>query len=280
MAERQALGRGLSALISRTDRSGSEVRTIPMEHLHRNALQPRKRFDEAGIAELAASIREKGLLQPIVVRRAPEGFEIVIGERRCRAARMAGLASIPAIVRETSDRESLELALVENIQREDLDPIELANAYQGLMELNGLTQEEVAGRLGLDRATVANTVRLLGLPPEIQRDVAEGRLSMGHARALLGCSPHARQRALRDRIVREGLSVREVERLVREAREAGERPGPGLPRPPARSEAEEALRHHFQTPVAIKRSRRGGRVEIRFYNDEDLDRILDLILRE
>ncbi len=279
MAERQALGRGLSALISRTDRSGSEVRTIPLELLHRNALQPRKRFDEAGIAELAASIREKGLLQPIVVRRATEGFDIVIGERRCRAARMAGLASIPAIVRETSDRESLELALVENIQREDLDPIELANAYRGLMELNGLTQEEVAGRLGLDRATVANTVRLLALPPEIQRDVAEGRLSMGHARALLGCSQPARQRALRDRIVREGLSVREVERLVREARESGERPARGPSKQAARSEAEEALRQHFQTPVAIKRSRRGGRVEIRFYNDEDLDRILGLILR-
>jgi ParB family chromosome partitioning protein len=234
----------------------------------------------SGIAELAASIREKGVLQPIVVRRAAAGFEIVIGERRWRAARSAGLASIPAIVRETSDRESLELALVENIQREDLDPIELATAYQGLMELNGLTQEEVARRLGKDRATVANTVRLLGLPAEIQRDVAEGRLSMGHARALLGCSPAARQRALRDRIVREGLSVREVERLVRETREGRERPAPPPSRTAALSEAEQALQRHFQTPVAIKRRGRQGRIEIRFYNDEDLDRLLGLILRE
>lgn len=274
MPERQALGRGLSALISRPERTGEEVRRIPIEDIHKNALQPRKRFDAAGIAGLAASIREQGLLQPIIVRRRAIGYEIVVGERRWRAAKEAGLAAIPAIVRESSDQESLELAMVENIQREDLNPIEQAQAFRALMELKKMTQEEVAGRLGKDRATVANIIRLLGLPQEIQQDVAEGRLSMGHARALLACNSALRQRALRDRIIRKGLSVREAERLAGEKREkAARRPGD-----PSLARIAEDLRRHFQTPVSVSRRGRRGRVEIRFYNDEDLDRILRLIM--
>jgi ParB family chromosome partitioning protein len=279
MAERQALGRGLSALIREPQRQAGEVRSLPVADIRPNASQPRRRFDEGAIAELAASIREKGILQPIVVRRDDLGYEIVIGERRWRAARAAGIASIPAIVRETSDRESLELALVENIQREDLNPIELATAYRGLLELGGLTQEELAKRLGKDRATVANTLRLLALPPDIQQNVIEGSLSMGHARALLSAGNAARQRAIRDRILREGLSVREVERLAQ-----GERPASPAGRPashklePALAHLQTQLQGHFQTPVVLRRRGSRGTIEITFYGDNDLDRIVRLLL--
>ena len=274
MPERQALGRGLSALIGRPERTGDEVRRIPIEDIHKNVLQPRKRFDNAATAELAASIREQGLLQPIIVRRRSIGYEIIVGERRWRAAKEAGLEAIPAIIRDSDDHESLELAIVENIQREDLNPIEQAQAFRALMELKKLTQEELASRLGKDRATVANIIRLLGLPQEIQLDVAEGRLSMGHARALLACSSAVHQRALRDRIVRKGLSVREAERLAGENRAKVAR----RPADPSLARISEDLRRHFQTPVSVSRRGGRGRVEIRFYNDEDLDRILRLIL--
>jgi len=274
MPERQALGRGLSALIERPERTGDEVRMIPIGEIHKNVLQPRKRFDDAAIAGLAASILEQGLLQPIILRQRAIGYEIVIGERRWRAAKEAGLEAIPAIVRESTDQESLELAIVENIQREDLNPIEQAQAFRALMDLKKMTQEEVAGRMGKDRATVANMVRLLGLPQEIQLDVVEGRLSMGHARALLACSSAVRQRALRDRIVQKGLSVREAERLAGETRGKAA----GRPADPALAGIAEDLRRHFQTPVTVSRRGRRGRVEIRFYNDEDLDRILRLIM--
>lgn len=279
MPERQALGRGLSALIGRPERAGPEVRAIPIDDIHKNVLQPRKHFDDAGIEELAASIREQGVLQPIVVRRQAAGYEVIVGERRWRAARAAGLETIPALVRDSSDQESLELAIVENIQREDLNPIEQAQAFRTLMDLNKMTQEAVAARLGKDRATVANTIRLLGLPRDIQQDVAAGQLSMGHARALLACASTARQRALRDRIVRKGLSVREAERLAREERsQAGPRARARTPADAALGQVAEDLRRHFQTPVSVKRSGRGGRVEIRFYSDADLDRILRMIL--
>ncbi len=279
MVERQALGRGLSALIREPERHAGEVRSLPVADIRPNASQPRKRFDEAAITELAASIREKGILQPIVVRRRDSGYEIVIGERRWRAARAAGIASIPAIVRETSDRESLELALVENIQREDLNPIELAMAYRGLLDLGGLTQEELAKRLGKDRATVANMLRLLTLPPDLQQNVIEGSLSMGHARALLSAGSAARQRAIRDRVLTEGLSVREVERLAQ-----GGRPAPPGGRPasrklePALARLQTELQNHFQTPVAVRRRGRRGTIEITFYGDNDLDRIVRLML--
>jgi ParB family chromosome partitioning protein len=279
MAERQALGRGLSALIREPQRQAGEVRSLPVADIRPNASQPRRRFDEGAIAELAASIREKGILQPIVVRRDDLGYEIVIGERRWRAARAAGIASIPAIVRETSDRESLELALVENIQREDLNPIELATAYRGLLELGGLTQEELAKRLGKDRTTVANTLRLLGLPPDLQQNVIEGSLSMGHARALLSVGNAARQRAIRDRILTEGLSVREVERLAQGGRPASPAGRPVSRKPePALAHLQTQLQGHFQTPVVLRRRGSRGTIEITFYGDNDLDRIVRLLL--
>jgi ParB family chromosome partitioning protein len=242
-------------------------------------LQPRRRFDEKAIAELASSIREKGVLQPIVVRRRDSGYEILLGERRWRAARAAGLETIPALVRDASDRESLEIALVENIQREDLNAIELATAYRSLIEMSGLTQEEVAARLGKDRATVANTIRLLALPEDIQRDVLEGTLSMGHARALLGLEPAARQRALRDRILREGISVREAERLAREGRST---PPRARKQPsaadPALARVQADLQRRFQTPVVVRRRGRRGTIQVVFYSDADLDRVLKLML--
>jgi ParB family chromosome partitioning protein len=279
MPERQALGRGLAALLREPERGTGDVRSIPLKDIHSNVLQPRKRFDEAGLAELTASIREKGVLQPIVVRRRDAGYEIVLGERRWRAAREAGLDAIPALVRDTSDRESLEIALVENIQREDLNPIELATAYRGLIEVNGLAQEDLARRLGKDRATVANTLRLLGLPEDIQTNLVEGSLTMGHARALLGAASPARQRALRDRILQEGLTVREVERLAREDRAPRARAPREAPRPdPALARLQGDLQRRFQTPVFVRRRGKRGAIEIVFYGDADLDRIVRLML--
>lgn len=279
MPERQALGRGLSALLREPERSGGDVRTILLRDIHPNVLQPRKRFDEAGLAELTASIREKGILQPIVVRRRDSGYEIVLGERRWRAAQAAGLEAIPALVRDTSDRESIEIALVENIQREDLNPIELAAAYRSLIEENGLSQEDLANRIGKDRATVANTLRLLSLPEDIQANLVEGEIAMGHARALLAALSPARQRALRDRIVREGLSVREVERLAREERVAPPRARREEAKPdPALARIQGDLQRRFQTPVFVRRRGKRGAIEIVFYSDTDLDRILRLML--
>ena len=279
MPERQALGRGLAALLREPERASGDARPIPLRDIHPNVLQPRKRFDEAGLAELAASIREKGVLQPIVVRRRSSGYEIVLGERRWRAAEAAGLESIPALVRDTSDREALEVALVENIQREDLNPIELATAYRGLIEVNGLGQEDLARRLGKDRATVANTLRLLSLPEDIQANLVDGSLSMGHARALLAAPSPARQRALRDRILQEGLSVREVERLAREERRTPPRARRAEPQPdPALARIQGDLQRRFQTPVFVRRRGRRGAIEIVFYGDGDLDRIVRLML--
>ncbi len=279
MPERQALGRGLAALLREPERGTGDVRSIPLKDIHSNVLQPRKRFDEAGLAELTASIREKGVLQPIVVRRRDAGYEIVLGERRWRAAREAGLDAIPALVRDTSDRESLEIALVENIQREDLNPIELATAYRGLIEVNGLAQEDLARRLGKDRATVANTLRLLGLPVDIQTNLVEGSLTMGHARALLGAASPARQRALRDRVLQEGLTVREVERLAREDHAPRARAPREAPRTdPAFARLQGDLQRRFQTPVFVRRRGKRGAIEIVFYGDADLDRIVRLLL--
>ena len=279
MAERKALGRGLAALLREPDRGGADVRSIPIGDVHSNALQPRKRFDEAGLGELAASIREKGVLQPIVVRRRDSGYEIVLGERRWRAAQAAGLEAIPALVRDTSDRESLEIALVENIQREDLNAIELAKAYRGLIEVNGLSQEDLAQRLGKDRATVANTLRLLSLPEDIQGNLVEGALTMGHARALLGAVSPTRQRHLRDRILAEGLSVREVERLAREDRTLPARVRREAPNvDPALARLQGDLQRRFQTPVFLRRRGKRGAIEIVFYSDGDLDRIVRLML--
>ncbi len=285
-ARRPALGRGLSALIpapggpsqtalAEPPRSG--ILVIAIERIHPEKEQPRKRFDGTALDELAASIREKGLLQPILVRKGEDGYRIVAGERRWRAAQRAGLHEVPAIVREMGDAAAFEAALVENLQREDLDPLETALAYQRLCEEGGLTQEEAAARVGKDRATVANVMRLLKLPPEIREAVAAGKLDMGHARALLGAPNETVMLSIGQLAVKGQLSVRDVERLVRQAR----RPGgakPAGPSPEVRH-AEEALARALGARVRVQARRGKGTIEIPFASHEEFTRLFDLLQR-
>jgi len=280
-----ALGRGIGALLpsappvspAATTTSRSAPGEIPVDRIDPNPEQPRRRFDEDALAALSDSIRQHGVLQPVVVRRAGERYELLVGERRWRAACKAGLAAIPAVVADTPDRDRLELALIENVQRRDLNPIELAHAFRTLLE-TGKTQDEIGRRVSLDRSTVANHVRLLELPRELQEDVEEQRLTAGHARALLAVANPERRRHLRDRIVREQLSVRDAEALVRPA-------GARAPRPPARAirdpnlqRAIDALQKRLQTRVRIQGDASRGRVEIEYFGGEDLQRITGILL--
>lgn len=268
----RGLGRGLSALLPELNAAGG-VREVAVSAVRPSPLQPRREMDEEALAELVESVRRHGVLQPILVRPCAEGFEIVAGERRWRAAQRAGLATVPAVVRELGDERVREIALVENLQREDLSPLEEAEAYRQLMQELQLTQEEVAERVGKSRAHVANTLRLLGLPEEVRELLRRGELSAGHARALLGAPP-ARQVELARRVVREGLSVRETEAAVR----AGERPRPR----PREQEAvwqawEERLVRAVGAPARIRPQGRGAKVEIVLRNVEELERLVRLL---
>ena len=289
--KRPALGRGLSALIPITpppppmpepamtppgtpDRRATE---LDIDLLKPNPLQPRQVMDDAALDALAQSIRSHGVIQPILVRRAGDGYEIIAGERRWRAAQRAGLLKVPVVYRDVPDDKLLEVALIENIQREDLNPIEEAQAYKRLTDEFHLSQEEVATAVGKDRATVANYMRLLRLPLEIHQDLASRALTMGHARALAGLTDDRAQRRVAREIVSRGLSVREAEALVR--REAN----PPLPPPPRRVEpntraAEERLRLALGTRVRIVRKGTGGRIEIDFGSEEELHRVYELLL--
>ncbi len=282
MARQGGLGRGLGALIppgaaeSNTP-SGTGYREVPVAAIRPNPYQPRDVFDEEAIAKLADSIREVGLLQPVLVRPAGDGFELIAGERRWRAARRVGLQVIPALVRETDDNTALEEALVENLQREDLNPLEEAAAYQQLIEDFSLTHEQVAARVGRSRASISNTLRLLQLPPSIQRAVREKQLTMGHARALLGTPDRAFQEALAKRVVKDDLSVRQVEEAIR-ARNDGEAKKPtGVPgkmRPAGLAELEEMLGDHLDTRVKLKLGAGGrGTLSVEFAGLDDLERI-------
>jgi ParB family transcriptional regulator, chromosome partitioning protein len=278
--QRGGLGRGLSALIPGAAEEGGLVE-VPVGAIGPNPRQPRGVFEEESLAALAASIREVGVLQPIVVRRRDRGYELVAGERRLRAARLAGLATVPAVVRETDESESLREALIENIHRQDLTPLELAGAFQELQDDLGVSQEELAERLGYSRPHVANTIRLLQLPPEVQRLVAEGGLSAGHARALLALEDGEAQKTLGLRIAAEDLSVRQVEDLVKAYREG--RPVSGGPKQPAPKDvqvlqAEEALADRLSTRVRIQPGRRKGKVVIEYASKKDLERIVNLIV--
>jgi ParB family chromosome partitioning protein len=288
--KRPALGRGLSALIPITppppampdpappphaapDRRAAE---LDIDLLKPNPLQPRQTIDDAALDALAQSIRSHGVIQPILVRRAGDGYEIIAGERRWRAAQRAGLLKVPVVYRDVPDDKLLEVALIENIQREDLNPIEEAQAYKRLTEEFQLSQEEVAAAVGKDRATVANYMRLLRLPLEIHQDLASGALSMGHARALAGLTDDRAQRRVAREIVSRRLSVREAESLVR--REVH----PPLPPPPRRVEpntraAEERLRLALGTRVRIIRKGTGGRIEIDFGSEEELQRLYEAL---
>ena len=288
MARRSGLGRGLTALIPTevADDRESALIEAAVSMIHPSSFQPRSHFDEDALAALTASVRELGVLQPVLVRpREAGGYELIAGERRWRAAKRAGLQTIPALVRTVDDTASLEQAVVENIHRQDLNPLEEAAAFQQLLEDFGLTHEQLATRVGKSRATITNTLRLFQLPPSIQRMVAEGQLSAGHARALLGTPDRAYQEALARRAVAEELSVRAVEDAVR-ARTGESTPAADAPdaapstrrlRPPGLLELEELLSRHLDTRVKVEMGPRKGRVSIEFATLEDLERIYRLM---
>jgi len=280
---RKVLGRGISAIIPDMptvfDQKNPPLVEIELDKISANPSQPRGDFDPKALQELSKSIEEKGLLQPVVVRSAGDGFQLIVGERRVRAAKLAGIKKIPAVIMNVSeDREMLELALVENLQREDLNPIDQARAYERLVEQCRLTQEEVSQKVRKDRASIANTIRLLKLPIEVQSLVKDGSISAGHARALLGLSDPRDQLALAKRIARGDLSVRAVEQMVHGRR----RPRANAVRlsrtnPPEIREIEEQLEKLLGTAVRIIRRGKVGRLEIEFYSDEDLERIIEIL---
>ncbi|HEX3539246.1 MAG TPA: ParB/RepB/Spo0J family partition protein [Acidimicrobiales bacterium] len=281
MARPSGLGRGLEALIPNDllgDR-GSALLDVPINSIRPNPHQPRSQFDEEELASLTASIRAVGVLQPVLLRTTEtDQYELVAGERRWRAARRAGLHTIPALVRTVDDLGSVEQALIENLHRVDLNPLEEAAAYQQLIEDFGLTHEQMAARVGRSRAAISNTLRLFQLPPSIQRLVMEGQLSAGHARALLGTPDRNFQEALARRVVAEELSVRAVEEAVRERTQPAS-PGPasssrtGRLRPPGVVELESLLSQHLDTRVKVDMGARKGRVVVEFATLEDLERI-------
>nr|ABV27413.1 stage 0 sporulation protein J [Chloracidobacterium thermophilum] len=281
MTTRRALGRGLSALLpERTPQAGETLLELDIERIIPNLDQPRTAFPEEKLEELAQSIREHGILQPIVVRRHGEMFQIVAGERRWRAAQRAGLHRIPVVIREVPDEQLLELALVENLQREDLTPIEEAQAYRRLMDELGLTQEQIAVRLGKDRTTVANAIRLLRLPSDIQKLVEDQLLSPGHARALLALDREELQRRVAQSVIERGLSVRETERLVRRTlRGEPVLVGNTSSADPNVKFAESKLSKLLGTKVRIVGRGGGGYIEIAYYNAEDLDRLYNQLLQ-
>lgn len=290
MARRGGLGKGLGALIpAATGDSAGRLREIPIGEIRPNQHQPRDQFDEEELAALVGSIREVGVLQPVLVRPAGDGFELIAGERRWRAAKRVGLSTIPALVRDADEASALEQALVENIHRANLNPLEEAAAYQQLIEDFGLTHEEVARRVGKGRATVTNTLRLMHLPPGVQRALRDGGLSMGHARALLGTPDRAFQEELARRITQEGLSVRAVEEAVRSQLETREvtTEGPDAPAPVAKSgrtlrapgllELEQLLGERLATRVQVTMGAQRGRVVVDFSGLDDLERIYRVI---
>jgi len=280
-ADRSALGRGLASLIPQRQTSPSAVVDVALARIAANPFQPRRRMDDAGLEELAGSIREHGVLQPVLVTETIEGYQLVAGERRVRAARLAGLERIPALVRQLADRDQLEVALVENVQRADLDPIDEATAYRQLIDDFGLTQEAVADRVGKSRASIANTVRLLDLHPDVQAAIAEGRLTEGHGRALGGLGVDGQAHVV-GTVLDQGLSVRQTEELVRRLREPRETRATSNAAParldPDLERVEEDLRQRLGTKVSLSRSRKGGRIVIEYYSDEELGRLYERLI--
>lgn len=278
------MGRGLSALIPTTGAKEEvlqDLREIPVGSVVPNPNQPRKQMDDKALSELVASIREFGIVQPVVVRPVGAGYELVVGERRWKAAQQAGLKTIPAIVRSSTSTESLEMALIENLQREDLNAIEEALAYRQLIEDFGISQNEIAKRVGKDRATVANTLRLLQLPAEIQRMVIDCEIASGHARSLLALQGDSFQSKLARRVVREDLSVRQIEDIIRRWRSGVTREAPRRKplQPKGLSTLAEKLSDYLQTPVKVRVGRKKGKIEIEFSTIDDLERIYGTITK-
>jgi ParB family chromosome partitioning protein len=268
------LGRGLTSLIpgGRDD----SPREVPLDRIQRNPYQPRQQFDDTDLEALAASIAEHGVLQPILVTQVPGGYQLLAGERRVRAAQLAGLDRVPAVVRSADEQDRLELALVENLQRSDLNSMDEARAFRQLSDEFGLTQEEIAGRMGRSRPAIANTLRLLDASPSVQVAVAEGRIFEGHARALLGLQTAEAQDEALAAVLERGLSVRQAELLVRQRRDGPRPPADGVPARDAEMERVEAgLRAALSTKVTLTPGRRGGRITIEYYDADDLGRIYE-----
>jgi ParB family chromosome partitioning protein len=275
MGSRHGLGRGLGALLPPTPESAGIATELPVDAIVPNPQQPRKGFDDNSLSDLAASLSQTGVLQPVVVRRFGHGYQLIVGERRWRAAKLAGLTRIPAIIREATDAQSLELALVENLLREDLNPMEEAEAYQRLLAEFGWTQEELAQRVGRDRSSIANCLRLLKLPPLIQADLRAGRLTMGHARALLSLGSAGDQLKLREEILAHSWSVRATEQDVQQKRVKPVRRR--LRRSAELAALEDGLRSALATRVRLVGTERAGRIEIVYTSREELDRLAELI---
>lgn len=279
---RKALGRGLSALIAETEAPGSSLQQIAVSLIDPNPFQPRRAFSEDRLKELAESIQSTGIVQPVLLRKAGERYQLVAGERRWRAARIAKLEIVPALVRDLTDRDALEIALTENVLREDLSPIEVARAYQSLHEKFGYSHEEIAARLGLDRSTVTNTVRLLRLSPEIQELVENKKLSPGHARAILAFQTAEAQNQLAEKIIKNGLSVRQAERMAAASSVVKpEREDPsGSKQDPNTKAAVLELERTLGTRVKVVGDENRGHLEISYYSAQDLTRLYDWLVRK
>ncbi len=283
--KRKALGRGLGALLPIAEEgnapSGGAGRTYqlcPVENIRPNKFQPRKTFDDEKLVELANSIREQGIIQPIIVRKEDERhFELIAGERRWRAAQKAGLKEVPIIIKEATDRESLELAIIENVQRDDLNPVEEAEGYQRLMDEFSYTQEVLASRVGKERATIANHLRILKLPGEVKKDLVSRLLTMGHAKALLSLKTKAEIVETARRVTKQGLSVRETEALTKKAAGGAKKEKQAGKKDPNIAGLEEKLTSFFGTRARIIKKGEKGKLEIEFYSADELDRLLEVI---
>jgi ParB family transcriptional regulator, chromosome partitioning protein len=276
---RKALGRGLSALLREVETTTAGLEQLPVDLIVPNPYQPRTAFPEEALRELADSIRLSGVLQPVLVRRMDGKYQLVAGERRIRAAKLAGLQAVPAVIRDLSDRETLELAVTENVMRENLNPIEVAHAYDSLQQRFQLSHDEIAGRIGVNRSTVSNTLRLLHLPEQVQNMVAKGDLSAGHARALLGLESADRQNELAGLVTKRGLSVRQVESIVARAQSAPQMQKAARQVDPNTRAAALELERTLGTRVKIVGSEQSGRIEISYFSAEDLQRLYELLTR-
>lgn len=282
MAKRKALGKGLSALIPdasppEVGRRGGGLFSVRIEEISPNRYQPRKTFDDLKISELAASIEESGIIQPLIVRETDDGYELIAGERRLRAAAKAGMETVPVVIKDVSDTEILEMALIENIQREDLNPIEEAMAYQRLINEFQITQEKMAQKVGKDRTTITNSIRLLTLPEDVKHDLAQGDLFPGHARALLSLANEESILKARKMMLKTGMSVRQAESLVKKMKGEDNNVISSEPPDPYLQDLEDELTRSLGTRVKITVKGSGGKVEIEYYSDQELERITEIL---
>ncbi|NQF13807.1 ParB/RepB/Spo0J family partition protein [Brevibacillus sp. HB1.3] len=275
----RGLGKGLNALItSNLIEEGEQVKEVSINEIRPNPYQPRKEFEQSAIEELAQSIKEHGIIQPLIVRKSIKGYELVAGERRLRAAKVAGLKEVPVVVKSYTDQQLMEIALIENLQRENLNPLEEAEAYDKLISHHDYTQEQLAQKIGKSRPHVANMLRLLQLPEKIRKMVSAAELSMGHSRALLGVTDKKLQQQLANDVVEKGLSVRQLEELVKQLNVSREtKKKKSAKNEPVLIEMEERLRSRFGTSVKIKKGSKRGKIEIDFYSQEDLERIIEML---